>query len=74
MHDSKDNLVHNRCMQIPEIIFFGYLNSNGLILLLGQHRFENDACYVIKQWMRVPLAIKKVRKIEVQSTSKLKSY
>ena len=43
-----------------------------LIFLLGQHRFENDAFYAIKQCIQVILPIKKVRKIEVQSTIKLK--
>ena len=39
------------------------------IFLLGQHRFQNDTFYAIKQWVQVPLAIRKVRKIEVQGTS-----
>ena len=46
-------------MQIPTIIFVGYLSSDGFVRFLGEHRFENDALNAIKQWMQVPLAIRK---------------
>ena len=53
-HDSKGKLVHNRCMQMPTIIFFGYLTMPFML--------SNNGCKFLWQ-------LETVRKIEVQSTS-----